>query len=223
MRDEINIDRLPKKTINNLVLVETEDIFNGFTTNGGIKLVNLTDKESWGDSKEFNISEFVMRYGKVVIAPETVTKGSFNYETEVEIKKGDIVFWNLISFANHIPLKYNDKLYLLVDYHEIIARERDGGLMPVNGFGLFSPVQKTEKALEYSVTSHISDEWVLETLPEKHVRYDDPDKKASGIWEQGDKVRLFVRQSPFKLEGTIRNKLEKELYACQMNFIICTC
>ena len=204
-------------------MVEVEDVFSSFETKSGIQLVNLTENDSWGDSNQYNISEFVMRYGKVVLIPEVITKGSFSYNTIPEIKKGDIVFWNLICFQDLIPLKFNEKLYLLVDYHELHAKESDGKLIPINGFGLFSPVSETFSALSYSKTQNISDKWILEELPENNVIYDDPDKNASDIWEKGDMVRLVVRQSPYKLEGTIRRKLDKELYACPMNFIICTC
>jgi hypothetical protein len=223
MRNEININQLPTRVINNLVLVEVEDVFMSFTTGFGIQLVNLTENDSWGDSNEYNISEFVMRYGKVILAPEIITKGSFNYKTKVEIKTGDIVFWNLICFQDLVPLKFKNKLYLLVDYHEIHAKETpEGKLIPINGFGLFKPVSETFTALLYSKTKGISDEWILEAKPENNVVYDNPDRNASDVWENGDKVRLLVRQSPYKLEGTIRRKLEKELYACPMNFVICT-
>ena len=224
MRNEINIKELPSRAINNLVLVEVEDVFTSFTTGGGIKLVNLTVEDSWGDSDEFNISEFVMRYGTVILVPETITKGSFSYTTKPEIQVGDVVFWNLVCFQDLIPLRFGKKLYLLVDYHELHAKETpDGRLIPINGFGLFAPVSETFTAMKYSHTKGISDEWILVTLPEYNVEYDNPDKNASSVWETGDKVRLLVRQSPYKLEGTIRRKLAKELYACPMNFIICTC
>lgn len=224
MRNEININQLPTKAINNRVLVEVEDVFTSFKTESGIELVNLTENDSWADSKEFNISEFVVRYGKVVLVPEVITKGSFSYKTTTEINVGDIVFWNLISFQDHIPLRYNKRLFLLVDYHEIHAKETPNGvLIPVNGFGLFYPVLETITALSYSQTMGISDEWILAAKPLNNVVYANSERNASDVWEIGDKVRLLVRQSPFKLEGTIRRKLEKELYACPMNFIICTC
>jgi len=224
MRNEITINTLPTKAINNRVLVEVEDVFTSFKTDSGIELVNLTENDSWSDSNQFNISEFVMRYGKVVLVPEIITRGTFSYETKPEINVGDIVFWNLISFQDHIPLRMGNKLYLLVDYHEIHAKETpDSDLIPVNGFGLFLPVSETITALSYSQTQGISDEWELFAKPESNVVYTNPERNASDIWEVGDKVRLRVRQSPYKLEGTIRRKLLMDLYACPMNFVICTC
>ena len=222
MREEIYIDKIPKKVINNQVLVGVEDTFDGFTSNGGIKLVNLTEKDSWGDSKEFNISEFVMRHGKVRLVPKSISMGSFSYATDVEIKPGDAVFWNLISFQNHIPLVYNNSLYLLVDYHEIIARERDGVITPINGYALFTPVSAEEKYLDYRINKAITTKWRLEVLPEKQVVHAIGARTAADIWDVGDVVQLLVGASPFKLEGTIKTSLDKNYFACPVNFIICS-
>jgi hypothetical protein len=222
MRNQIYIDSLPTAMVNNKVLVGVEDTFEGFKTKGGIELVNLTEADSWADSPQFNISEFVMRHGKVLLVPNVISKGSFTYDTDVELKPGDTIWWNLISFQNHIPLIYNKKLFLMVDYHEILARKRDDKITPINGMGLFTPVTKSTTALSYCVQTGFSDEWILDALPERNVRYKDDRRSASDVWEVGDKVRLLVGGSPFKLEGTINTVLEKELYACPMNYVICT-
>lgn len=223
MRNQIFIDKFPVRTVKNMVLVNVEDTFTSFKTKAGVELVNLTEEDSWADSSEFNITEFIPRHGTVEIIPEVLSHGSFNYTTPIEIQKGDIVFWSVISFQGHIPLVYQGKVYLLVDYHELIARERNGNLVPLNGMGLFSPVEMKETLLAHTIVIMTSEEWILERKPDNNVLYDNSNKNASDIWEIGDKVRLLVRKSPYKLEGTIRRKLEKEIYACPMNFIICTC
>lgn len=222
MREEIFIDKLPTKVINNQVLVGVEDTFEGFTTDGGINLVNLTEKDSWGDSKEFNISEFVMRHGKVKLVPDKITMGSFSYDTDVELEPGDTIFWNLISFQNHIPLVYKKNLYLLVDYHEILARKRDDVIIPINGFALFTPVGEEEKYLAHKIQRNITTKWRLEVLPEKPVIHAKGAREASDIWDIGDTVQLLVGASPFKLEGTIKTSLDKNYFACPVNFIICS-
>ena len=222
MRNEILIDHLPRKMVNNKVLVGLKDTFEGFTSNGGIKLVNLTEEDSWGDSIEFNISEFVMRHGKVILTPEVITKGSFGYETENELVPGDTVFWNLISFQSHIPFVYKKSLYLMVDYHEILARKRNGELTPINGYALFTPVGETLQALSYVIQKKITDEWELCRLPDKNVEYENKNRTVADCWEVGDHVRLLVQASPYKLEGNIQKTLDKEYFACPVNFIICT-
>ena len=222
MRGELRVDRLPTKMLNNRVMVGVEDTFEGFETQAGISLVNLTESDSWADSNQYNISEFVMRHGKVLLVPDVITKGSFNYETGVEIQPGDMVFWNLISFQDHIPLLFEKKLYLLVDYHEILARKRGDVITPVNGYGLFSSVAKEVSALQYKIRNNVSDEWILEALPDHNVIYNKHSRTPATCWKVGDKVRLLVMSSPFKLEGTIRKSLDKDLYACPINFIICT-
>lgn len=222
MRGELQINSLPVKMVNNHVLVLTEDKFSGFRTKGGIDVVNLTTDDTWGDSNQFTVSEFAMRRGQVILAPKTITKGSFSYETECEVQTGDIVFWNLASFQGHIPLKHDGKLYLMVDYHEILAYLRDGELTPVNGFGLFKPVKGEQKALQHTVTTKVSDDWVLHKKPVKTPVYSHAARSIASCWQPGDKVKLLVRQSPYKLEGNYDKSLPEDLYACPMNYIICT-
>lgn len=222
MRGEILIDEVPSRVVNNKVLVGVEDTFAGFTTTGGIKVVNLTEEETWGDSKEFTISEFVMRYGKVIRVPEVISRKSFNYDTKVEVKPGDEVYWNMISFSSHIPLLHGKSLYLLVDYHEIIAVRRNGEVLPVNGYALFKRVGTEQKFMHYEVKREVSDEWVIHRLPINNVTYSRASRQPSDIWEVGDHVRLLVRQSPYKLEGNWNKSLSEELYACPVNYIICT-
>lgn len=222
MRGELFIEDMPIRMVNNMVLVGVEDTFAGFTTKGGIKLVNLTEEETWGDSKEFTISEFVMRYGKVMQLPNVITKGSFNYKTGCELEVGDTVFWSLISFSQHLPLVYNRNLMLMIDYHEILAYKRGHQVTPVNGFGLFSPVGEEKVLLKHRINNEISDEWILEAKPTVNVRYDKNARPVSNQWEVGEKVKLLVKQSPYKLEGNINTLLNKKLYACPMNYIICT-
>lgn len=223
MRGELFIEDMPIRMVNNMVLVGVEDTFAGFTTKGGIKLVNLTEEETWGDSKEFTISEFVMRYGKVMQLPNVITKGTFNYNTGCELRVGDTVFWSLVSFSQHIPIVYKRNLMLMVDYHEILARKRDNFVVPINGYGIFSPIGEERILLSHRINNEVSDDWVLEVKPEVNVKYDDNARPVSDIWDVGDHVKLLVRHSPYKLEGTINTLLDKKLYACPMNYIICNC
>ena len=216
------MDKLPVRVINNRVLVKIEDTFSGFRTKGGIDLVNLTTEDTWGDSHQYNISEFVPRWGDVYVVPDLVSKGSFNYDTDVEVQHGDIVFWSLVSFQGHIPVVYEKQRYLLVDYHEILCLIRDNEIIPVNGYGLFSPIGTEEKVLSFVKKNKVSDVWKLEYLPKKNVRYIDKNRQPADVWEKGDNVHLLVRSSPFKIEGTINKLLDKDLYACPMSYIICS-
>lgn len=222
MRGEITIDRLPVATVGNQVLVRVHDIFSGFTTKGGIQLVNLTDEEAWADSQQFNISEFAVRKGEVVVVPERIHKGSFDYSTVCEVEPGDTVYWSLISFKDHVPLNHDGVKYLLVDYHELLLKQSNGSLQPINGNGLFLPVSKEEQLLAYTVQTKVTDEWVLWKKPKEQVVYDRADRNFEHIWEEGDHVRLLVGSNPFKVEGDIRKELGADIYACPMKYIICT-
>jgi hypothetical protein len=222
MRGQLTITKLPVKMVNNWVLVSVTDTFSGFKTKGGIDLVNLTVEDTWGDSSQYNISEFVMRRGTVLVAPKVATRGSFNWVTDIETQTGDTVFWPLSSFQGHIPLSYEGRAYLMVDYHELIARQRGGSVTPLNGYGLFKPVEEIKKALAYTIKNKVSDDWVLVKKPGKNVVYGKGLRIPASHWEEGEKVKLLVRQYPYKLEGDIDKSLPEDLYACPMNYIICT-
>jgi hypothetical protein len=223
MRGELRIESMPKEMVNNKILVGVDDTFAGFTSKGGIQLVNLTVDDTWGDSDQYNISEFVMRHGKVLKVPQIISRGSFNYDTECELREGDTVFWNLAGFSDHLPLVLDKKLILMVDYHEILARKRGDDITPINGNGLFSSVEVITAFFKYQFKTKVSDSWILEVLPEKNVKHVKDNRGVADCWAVGDKVRLLVRSSPYKLEGNINTTLDKELYACPMNYIICTC
>jgi len=221
MRNEIYLDKTGKPITNN-ILVEVIDTFEGFTTKTGIRLVNATDNDSWGDSDKFNITEFIIRYGKVVRIPDKISSGTFDYDTELEVEIGDTVYWNSISFKEHTPLVVDDKKYLLADYHEVILRIRGNEVTPVNGFCLLLPIKETFKAMEFAYTTEKSSKWELYRKPEKLVTELNPRNYFDDIWEVGETVYIQLIDKPYKLEGYINRAMDKELYACPLRMIMCS-
>jgi co-chaperonin GroES (HSP10) len=219
MRNEIHTDKIGRP-IRNKVLVEIEDTFEQITTKSGIVLPNLTDVETWADSRQYNISEFIPRQGKVVSLPEIITPGSFDYQTEAELQVNDVCYWNLVSFKSHIPIVCGEKKYLLVDYHEIICRVRDGVITPINGYCMLSPVSLETNALKFTRTEKITEKWKIHTMPEKMPTELNPRYFCDTKWEVGDVVYIKVYKSPFKLEGDIVRHLSEPLYAILVRMIL---
>lgn len=219
MRNEVFVDKIGRPIKNN-VIVEVIDTFDGFKSKGGIDLINATDNDAWGDSDGFNITEFIVRYGTVVRTPNIISSGTFDYETELEIKEGDVVYWNSISFKEHIPLVVGDKKYLLVDYHEIVLRIRNEEITPINGFCLLLPVQKEIKFLAYSYNTVKSEEWILYKKPEKMVKELNPRYEFTDMWHEGETVMISIIDKPYQLEGWINKIMDKQLYACPLRFIM---
>lgn len=221
MRNELYLDKIGRPIRNN-ILVEVIDTFEGFTTKTGINLVNATDKDAWGDSEKFNITEFIIRYGTVVKLPKKITAGTFDYDTENELVLGDTVYWNSISFREHTPIVVGDKKYLLVDYHEVILRIRNDNVTPINGFCLLLPIQEERTAFEYTVRTEKSNRWILYRKPEKLVTELNPRNYFDDIWEIGETVYIQLIDKPYKLEGYINKTLRDNLYACPLRMIMCS-
>lgn len=220
MRNELRVDEIGKPVANK-VLVKVIDTFSEFRSKGGIDVMNALHEDAWADSKEATISEFAIRFGEVINVPDTITRGSFDYETELEIAPGDIVYWNLISFKEHTPLVYNDSKYLLVDYHELLFRIRDGKKTPINGFALITPIAEETTILQYTVKQNVTERWTLKTKPEKINIELDERNLFTDQWEEGDIIHILVRDKPFRVEGAINRVLKEELYAIPLKMILC--
>lgn len=221
MRNEIHTDKLGRP-VRNRILVSIEDHFNKIVRKSGIIIPNIAHADASADSKGYCISEFAIRFGTVVSVPETITSGSFDYETKCEVEVGDIVYWNLISFASHIPLVCDEKKYLLVDYHEIILKvDKNEQIVPINGYCIFTATPIEEKFLAYTVTKNATEKWKIHTKPLSQPKELNPRYYHDDIWEVGEVVLLKVADKPFKLEGSLVSNLPEELYAAPLRMILC--
>lgn len=221
MRNELFSDKIGIPT-NNKVLVEVTDTFDSIITKLGIELPNMSHEDSWGDSPGYSFSEFIIRYGRVKATPRLITSGSFDYETNNELKINDIIYWNIVAFRDSQPIVVDNKKYLLVDYHEIILRVRDEAITPINGNCLFTPVQEEHTYGEYTHIVQKTKKWIIWRKPEQLNKELNPRYYVDDIWEAGDEVYLQVMDKPFKIEGDIVKNLPVELYAAPLRMILCT-
>ena len=219
MRNEL-ITQIIGRPVRNKVLVEVTDIFNGIQRESGIYLPNHAHEEAWGRSPGFSLDEFFIRHGKVIAVPKIITHGTFDYETECELQEGDIAYWNISCFKDSQPVVMGDRKFLLVDYHEILIRVRDGVICPINGYALFTAIEEEERALVYTVKKK-KPKWTLYQKPEKLPVEHNPKYFYTDVFNAGDVVYLKVGDKPFKLEGEINKTLPIELYACPIRMILC--
>lgn len=219
MRNEITTEKLGRPVYNR-VLVQVIDTFNEFKTKAGVAVVNAAHDEAWADSEQASITEFIPRHGIVHSLPKRITKGSFDYDTELEIEPGDIVYWNSISFKESIPLVYGKKKFLLVDYHELLLRIRYDKITPINGFALLRAVEKEEKVLSYTVQRNVTERWEIAYMPEKVNVELNKWNEFDNVWEVGDIVYLAVIDKPFKIEGFMNRYMDEVLYAIPLRMIL---
>lgn len=221
MRNEIYTDKLGRP-VRNRVLVSIDDHFNEIKTKSGLILPNVSHNEASANSPGYSYSEFAVRFGTVVSIPKVITSGTFDYETKCEVEVGDIVYWNLISFASHIPLVCDEKKYLLVDYHEIILKvDKNEQIVPINGNALFTSVPSEQTFGVFTLTKSITEKWKVHTKPLSQPEELNPRYCHDDIWEIGDVVLLKVADKPYKLEGKFVANLPEELFAAPLRMILC--
>jgi len=134
-RTVLHLDKLPRKVMNNKVLLRVEDNLDDgceYETEGGLKLILA--------GGEFEESSRVVRFGTVVRVPDKlVTKSKshpkgMEWECDMELEEGDRVLIGVMAGANADMLIIDDLSYFLVNYEEIILRRRNGVVTPINGF-----------------------------------------------------------------------------------------
>ena len=139
---------LPKQMLNNKVLLQVSDNLNDgceYETESGLKIIL-----AGGEMEE---STRVIRFGKVARVPDYLITKSKSYpmgiewETSVEIKEGDIVYFGVMASANAEQIEIGDLTYFIIDYSELIMRVRNGVITPINGFCI------VQKILEDKITS----------------------------------------------------------------------
>ncbi len=222
MKKEIWIDQIGIPCMNQ-VLIEIEDIYSSFKTKSGLIIKSNYHEDSTADSIGHSVSDFIPRKGKVIALPKYITNYKYDYDTTCELQNGDDVFWTPNSSSEQTVLFCSvfKKKYVLVDYHEIIIRERNGKLMPINGFILLSPVGKEEIALQYKKTSKISDLWDIKLLPETFPVSETETRNGEFIFEAGDRVKILTSMFPYRIEQEMNRKLDEDLFACYWWMVLC--
>jgi len=140
-RNTIKFDRLPRKTIGNRVLVKVD-----FLPEDG-HILKKGDLELEFAGSEYNEAAHVSRFGEVVMIPgKLINKSIANldygmeWDTEIETKEGDTVYFGKMASANAQVLEIEGSVYYVLEYGDLILRVRDGEIYPLNGYALLESV-----------------------------------------------------------------------------------
>lgn len=208
----------PCTPLHNQVLIKVDNTYWLRKSKGGILLANAAHEEAEADSPGYKLSEWIIRSGIVEKMPRLLTNGSYDwYPNKDDFREGDKVYWPIVRFFDYPVLQdNNDNVYLLVDYHDIYAKETNEGLIPVNGYYLFTPEFYTEKALEFEV-KRLSQRFVLmkKSLP---VIYEQEGFNNDTNWDEGDKCILMV--PPIQLEPETGQTFDEKYFLAQKRHIL---
>lgn len=139
-RDEFKVDIERLCVTNNNVLIRVDVLpEDGYVLNSGIIIAG----------SRFNEAGHVARFGVVEKVPEKLKirgehefAGAMEWGTEMELLVGDVVFFGKMASANSPALIYEDRVYYLINYSEIILTKRNDTIIPLNGYAIVEKVIK---------------------------------------------------------------------------------
>ena len=153
------VDSLPKKLMPNYVLIKPHLAHE--ESRSGIKLLGDPDMTSGlselSEGEEMNMADHAPRYGEVVnICDElyfnkelygtSSTPATLEWDTDIEVKVGDNVFFSYLYGAGGEHILYNDELYYLLSYDAVYAIKEEDHPVPINGFILFEAISEGLKS-----------------------------------------------------------------------------
>ncbi len=207
----------------NKVLVKIEERNIEKKTDAGIIMISATDTD-------YNPAVHSDRYGVVHSVPPNLrfdrTPFSTTWETEIELKVGDEVWFDYMNSENCVVLDCDDgNDYKLLEYENIYVAKRDGNILPLNGYCLFSDVKiKAESKFDptdgdvdprYGTVSHIA---IRNKSYQTSIFNDDMDV------EVGDKVlfghraqRYYIEEERYMSMGAMYRPIQRRNVAAVMD------
>jgi len=132
------MEKLPSSVMNNRVLVKVTGDYDD-----GVRISKIADIVAAGG--EWEEASRVVRHGVVAMIPDKLTfransENGMEWETELDVKVGDTVYFGIMASANAESLQVGDDLYYLIHYSRFILRMRDNEITMLNGYVLLSEV-----------------------------------------------------------------------------------
>ena len=217
MKEVILLEK-PITPVLNKVLIEIEDTYNSKISKGGIIMNNAAHFDAEADSTGFELSQWIIRTGAVHTMPRVLSKGGYDWTPiQDEVKVGDQVYWSIARFFQYPVLQTDDKrMFLLVDYHDLIMKKVEGNPIPINGFYLFTQMTDERKIFEHTIIDKL-EEYKIVAIGEE-VQYEMNQFNYDSIWEAGDICTLMI--PPFKLEAKISQEFDEEYFLAQKRHIL---
>lgn len=196
---------------------------------GHIHVTNSGLKIEFAGS-EWNEAAHISRYGVVVRVPERLTlktfenmesPGMMEWETDIEIEEGDLVFFGKMASANAPIINVGESTYFLLNYGDLILRVRDGDVSPLNGYVLLEKVVETVRVegLVLDFGDRVNKRMgVVTHIGTPNASYFGSDSIDADV-EIGDKV-IFRGDFFGELEEEMFAKLEKGLGYVQLRWVV---
>lgn len=139
----------------------------------------------------FNPGKWVNKQGVVVAAPKKMKFDRHNpnesqdYDCEIETKPGDIVFFDYFGALmmwgrqadarqeapNPLFFKYEDKYYGFLDYTEIFCIQREGKIIPINGYVLYKKIMAPKVSSLDIIDRYIENQGIAVLVGQSNKEY----------------------------------------------------
>jgi len=225
-----------RNTLVNKVCVKLDPENSKIRTKSGVELYVDTTIEK---------EKHVTRTGEVIAVPKSLHKkltDSMPWETDIELQVGDKVVMHYLAVINCIAktkkhmIREGNDLYIFIDYKNIFMVERDGNIIPVNGYVLVEPeedpawIEKIERFKKINIEipdlRKSSNKNVvfgrIVYIGSKNRRYQEEYKSDEGYnFEVGDVVIMKrIRNVPMEYAYHTRTDNGKTLYRVQRHDIL---
>lgn len=135
----------------NQVLVESAITSEGLKTKGGVT-AGFNEDTVYAEGDNAWNADLCIPYGTVYRAPQKLyfnekDDASMMWECDMELQKGDKVWFSIIESYNAMTFKVGDRYFKLIPYSDIYALKRyadaldpNGSIVVLNGYVLCEPV-----------------------------------------------------------------------------------
>lgn len=223
-RTEYEMDNLPRKMMNNRILVKVDGDYDDGTVISQSKIGLVVGGAEWNEAAH------IVRHGVVAAIPDKLvyrgaenvdSPGLMEWGTEMELRVGDTVFFGAMSSANAESLTVGDDLYYVIPYSRFILCIRNGEIIMLNGYALLKEVvEKTRvRGLVLDFGDHVDKQQGIVTHYGKPNSYYFGSEAVDAEVEVGDHV-VFEKKFYGYLEDEMFAVLPKGTGYCQRCWVI---
>lgn len=192
--------------LNNHVIVEMLYNSEGITTKGGI-IIGFNKDVVYAEGEDSHAADLQEVCGRVWKAPDKLyfspgKQGTMEWDTDMEIKEGDMVWFGLIEAHNAMELHCEGRVFKILPYSDLYVAKRGNEVICLNGYVLMQTVNK----MRISDLDHISEKQIDKTkgviryVGKANRRYISKNFADHKDIREGDIVLLDPRARPFLLE-----------------------
>ena len=139
----------------NHVLIETDVDWSNKKSKGGI-IVGFNEDVLFAEGDSSHVADLTIPYGIVKKTPKLLyfnpdDSNSMDWETSIEIKEGDMVWFSLMESRNAVCVLCEQKLYRILPYADCYVAKRRFNMMERLDFALFFNISLDETIKEVSI------------------------------------------------------------------------